>query len=891
MTGPAPVERELGVLRSLARRIDPSDPGAHNNLGVLYYEREMIPEAIAALTQALELDPNMKVAQDNLEIIQRETGYYDRRIGELREQIARFPGERQHRLELGRAYLTLNQHDRAAEQFEELLRGHPNDGTALVQLGLVEQARARHDVATEWFRRAAEVDPRSSVARLYLGQALYNRGLVDAALSTLIEAAQISPDHADVQYLLGFVYGDLGYHDAARVAARKAVTLNPALGSAQTNLRITSKKPADPSRGQVPAAPVAEPVPPYEAHLNLAVAFRRRGYFVEAQREYRFALETGEDEQPALEGLAELHLLRRETQSALDLYARLIANAPAEPKFWNEKGVVLHQAGRRVEAAAAYREAIRLDEGYALAWNNLGVLEAAGPDPLAAGPAFETSLAGRPEFVAARLNLALFHFQRHRMQAALDGYRAVLSTDPDHAIAWNGVGLVLMELKRYGDAKNAFGRAVEADPESAPAHYNLGFALSQLGAFDEALRETRRALELDPFYLPQKYALSIELQFKESLVPIAPSLMADVTVGSVGEDFSFDPASLDDLFAGLAPSEAPGPIAADPFSVARDLVAKGLLEQATAEVHRTMRRGGGAGPGIGLLGEIFSRRGLFGEALERFRQAKQEGADDPSVAIGEATALLALGRAEEARAAADLLVMARPTDPAPLEIRARARLAQDDLAGAQDDALGAIMLAPGRADLLVLRGVIGRRLGDTDEALDALQAAVAIDPGHVQAWYEAGLVHEERRELAEAKSAYERALAILPTYLEAGLALGELLRRQGRPVETTRLLVELLLVEPYATDALVLLGRSLADERRHRDAVVAFTRVLKFVPDHGVARFHRGVSLNAIGRFDDAMADWDLVVQQAPTGPLAAAARAEARSTRDLVHILQPAEV
>ena len=29
-------ERDRDVLRSFARRIDPSDPGAHNNLGVLY---------------------------------------------------------------------------------------------------------------------------------------------------------------------------------------------------------------------------------------------------------------------------------------------------------------------------------------------------------------------------------------------------------------------------------------------------------------------------------------------------------------------------------------------------------------------------------------------------------------------------------------------------------------------------------------------------------------------------------------------------------------------------------------------------------------------------------------------------------------------------------------
>src|ERR1051326_4470981 len=94
MPAAAPTGRDADALRSLARRIDPSDPGAQNNLGVFYYERGMIPEAIAAFAHALELDPDMRVAQDNLETAQRESGYYDTRIGELRAQLAREAGAR-----------------------------------------------------------------------------------------------------------------------------------------------------------------------------------------------------------------------------------------------------------------------------------------------------------------------------------------------------------------------------------------------------------------------------------------------------------------------------------------------------------------------------------------------------------------------------------------------------------------------------------------------------------------------------------------------------------------------------------------------------------------------------------------------------------------------------
>ena len=53
MPSAAPTGRDAEALRSLARRIDPSDPGAQNNLGVFYYERGLIPDAIAAFTRAL----------------------------------------------------------------------------------------------------------------------------------------------------------------------------------------------------------------------------------------------------------------------------------------------------------------------------------------------------------------------------------------------------------------------------------------------------------------------------------------------------------------------------------------------------------------------------------------------------------------------------------------------------------------------------------------------------------------------------------------------------------------------------------------------------------------------------------------------------------------------
>ncbi|HET7380161.1 MAG TPA: tetratricopeptide repeat protein, partial [Gaiellales bacterium] len=100
MAAAALSDKDLAVLRSFARRIDPSDAGAHNNLGVLYYQKGLVSEAIAEFTRALELDAKMQVAQRNLEIAYHNSGYYDQLVAQLRERLRAAPDERDARWEL-----------------------------------------------------------------------------------------------------------------------------------------------------------------------------------------------------------------------------------------------------------------------------------------------------------------------------------------------------------------------------------------------------------------------------------------------------------------------------------------------------------------------------------------------------------------------------------------------------------------------------------------------------------------------------------------------------------------------------------------------------------------------------------------------------------------------
>ena len=271
------------------------------------------------------------------------------------------------------------------------------------------------------------LDPSSSLVNFYIGEVLYNRGVNEGALAALRRAVELNPHNPDAYYLMGFVLGDMGRHEEAREVTRRAIQLNPTLSRAQANLAI--EQGARARRASERGALGGESRPTQMevhaegqlAHFNLGLAFRQKGYYGEALREYAKALERGEDRPLVLQAMAEVHLLRREPKAAVELYDELLAQQPDSPKLWNERGVALHQDGKFAEAEESYRRAVQAELGYALAHNNLGVALYHRGDGEQAIAAFRVALDAQPTFTKARLNLALLLSKGKRFQRGARG--------------------------------------------------------------------------------------------------------------------------------------------------------------------------------------------------------------------------------------------------------------------------------------------------------------------------------------------------------------------------------------------------------------------------------------------------------------------------------------
>ncbi|HEY3133781.1 MAG TPA: tetratricopeptide repeat protein [Gemmatimonadaceae bacterium] len=793
---------EIDILRSFARRIDPSDAGAYNNLGVFYFRKGLTEEAILAFSRALALDERMGVARRNLEIAYGESGILERRLQEL----------------------------------EERLRANPDDLEALVQSGIAEKTAGRLERAHSLFQRAIDKDPDSSVLHFLLAEALYNRGLHEEAMRSVKRSIELNPENPDALYLIGFILGDLGRSEEAAEANRRAVMLNPTLVRAQANLSLeTYRHEVTPSHQQKTSA---------GAHITLGRALRQKGYFQEALREYEKAIEGGEANAEVLQAMLELYLLQRDTGAAIATADRFAREFSPTAKTWNGRGVALQLEGRHAEAEESYTRALEIDSSYPFAYNNLGVLFWHKNDTKGAINSFRRALQTPNPPVEARLNLALGLFRRKHTELALEAYRQVLASAPEHPVAWNGIGLILVELEKYSDARNAFARAIQANPDFAEAHYNMSFTLSNLGDFASALRETKRALALDPMYTPQKLELAIELPHEEIRLTVAPPITEKDESTERVADFHFDPAVIEELFAERPARLTPtGQSAMTGYTLARDLITKGLYDRAQGEIARVLGRGGDKVLGLVLAGDGFAAQGLHGEALERYRRALEMEETNPYARQGIARSLLALGRPDEARPHAEALVTAGSTDVNLLLLAAEARVASFDKPGAREILISLQKSEARNANVLKRVGDLYAGLGDSAEAIAAYRASLSIDERQTEGRISLGRLLAKAGDDTAAIRELEAVLVTAPNHDAAVVELVGPYRRTGRSRSALPRIVALIRRDVYHFAALIALGEILIDLARESDALKAFERVLRFDPNHAEALRYRRLLL------------------------------------------------
>jgi cellulose synthase operon protein C len=864
-----PGGRDTVLLRALADRVDPRDPGAFNNLGVLYHSRGMHAEAVEAFLRALAIDPRMRTAARNLEIAAAVPGSCDARLAALDARIDADPDDREALRERARLARLMGHTTDAVRRLDALIAEDPDDGAALFERGLLEQQAGDLRRAQRWFERAVNSGTHDN-ARLQLAEVHYQRGQNDQALELLGMVLERDPDLAEAHQLRSFVLGDIGRLEEATLAARRAAQLDPRLQALQGDLSLDREAAPRP----VSTAPVGGVlgVDPDGglAHYGLGLAFRQRGYFREARTEFERALAHGEDERLVQHALAELDLLDGESATARRRYEQLLRTQETA-RTWNEHGVALHQAGDVAAAAASYRRALRIDPRYALAYNNLGVALADCGDPHAAREALLRAAELDPALLIARLNLSRWYAAQGELASAIPLLRELVEFHPREPEAWHTLGRVLHQARRPEEAREALARAIEGRPSHAEARYALSQVLQLLGDDVGAVREASQAMALSPHHGELRLDAGIALQ-RECPEVVGPLTLLSVRGGTPLRGVALEAQAVEQMLPEQAGTDTGN---AD--------LPEAVAERADADCR--------AGDGFGV-------RQLHGEAVERYQRARlmleAAGVPDRANDTGAARRALwrraAVGEARsrcllhEARTMCELLgrlVADTPHDSEVLVLLAAAQADDGDRTAAHRTLLCMAQQHTGSAALLHFAGDVAVSLDERALALGLYRRALALDPSRPSPRVAIARLLRERGDLLAARLELVAALAAVPRWREAVLELARLHYTAGRLSEARAVLVAHLAAVSTDLEALLGLLEVLLAEERYEDARVAIARLLRHDPDHAAALWYDGVLLAVQSRLREAMLRWVRVASLPDAEPWSGRAReAMARAPR-----------
>lgn len=194
-----------GNIETLWRTTLARNPGcwmAHNNLGIVLFEKGQLDEAIAHYRRTLQMQPNFWDADYNL----------------------------------GSALLGKGEVDEAILYCEKAVEREPNDPDAQVALANALLQKKRIDDAIVHYQKAAAMRPDYFLARYGLGHALLEKGQLSAAIEHCRAALLIRPGNPDCHTILAVALDESGHSVEAIQHYERALEISPQSVSALNNL-------------------------------------------------------------------------------------------------------------------------------------------------------------------------------------------------------------------------------------------------------------------------------------------------------------------------------------------------------------------------------------------------------------------------------------------------------------------------------------------------------------------------------------------------------------------------------------------------------------------------------------------------------------------------------
>lgn len=161
---------------------------------------------------------------------------------------------------------------------------------------------------------------------------------------------------------------------------------------------------------------------------------------------------------------------------------------------------------------------------------------------------------------------------------------------------------------------------------------------------------------------------------------------------------------------------------------------------------------------------------------------------------------------------------------------------------------------PNHPDALHLLGVVARRAGRNDLAVELIRRAIGVNDQIAGFHYNLGNALVQQGKSDEAIAAYRRALQLEPRFIEAHINVGTALLELGRLSEAEDAFRATIALKPDHAPAHYNLGLALRRHHRLEEAAAAYRKAIAVKPDYREAHRNLGIVLKEQCRLDEAIA-------------------------------------
>jgi tetratricopeptide (TPR) repeat protein len=408
---------------SKAQQMLPLYSDAQNNMGVVHFRRGNITQAAMLWKSVIDKDPSYSVAYYNLGVVAFEEKKYNESVTQLTKAISLNKKFVEALIMLGRVDLALGRVRDACEHFKaankvapdmpeswqflayglihdgdtgaakSVLSKHQDNAAALTMLGQIASARKEYASASQLLTEsAAKSGNPEKLIDLAVSQ-LDEHNCKEALKTLKLYATKVTRQAADAYLYSGIASKECGDIQAARAYFEKGISMYPS--------------------DQI-------------LRYNLGQIYFHQKQYDQAESMWNTIADSLDD--PSLSYLRGLNARRKGDLDRAETYVRKALRRDERPEFFDLLGAILYAKGKKDEATASFRKALKLDPDFRSAQLNLAVMTQSKEDLEQAAMETEKGLAGcrsKCQDLALQLSILYYH------QAELDKAAKLLDGVPD----------------------------------------------------------------------------------------------------------------------------------------------------------------------------------------------------------------------------------------------------------------------------------------------------------------------------------------------------------------------------------------------------------------------------------------------------------------------------